>query len=221
MKRVFLLAAALCFITQLASAQKLKFGVQGGLNLANVQLDETGAIDYEASLRTAFNGGIFTQITFLNEKLILQPEIMYSAEGFVNTNNSATAGDDEVKTNLNFMNIPVTVLVRPTKFLNFQIGPEFGVLLRAVADGESVTDAFNRAELGLNVGIGTTIAKIVNLNVRYNRGLTKLYNGNAEELIGEEPGPGGSAGSVEVLNSMFTVSMGLNLSNLLGSGEEN
>ena len=218
MKKTMLFLLGFVMISQVSIAQKIKFGVQGGLNLANVQLDESGQIDYEASLRTAFNGGVFTQISFLNDKLLLQPEIMYSAEGFVNTNNQAQAGEEEVKTNLNFMNIPVTVIFKPTKFLNFQIGPEFGYLLKAAADGESVTDSFNKSELGLNLGVGTTIAGLVNLNVRYNRGLTKMYDGTAEELVGEEAS-GSSEGNVELLNSMFQVSMGLNISNLLGGSK--
>ena len=217
MKKILLCLLGITLCGHIATAQKLKFGVQGGFNLANVQLDETGQIDYEASLRTAFNGGIFTQVSFLNDKLILQPEIMYSAEGFVNTVNQSS-GDEEVKTSLNFMNIPVTLIFKPVKFLNFQIGPEFGYLLKGVANGEKVTDAFNRSELGLNLGVGTTISGLLNVNLRYNRGLTKLYDGSAEEMIGEEAS-GSSEGNVTALNNMFQVSLGLNLSNLLGGGK--
>lgn len=218
MKKIILCLLGITLLGQMASAQKLKFGVQGGFNLANVQLDETGQIDYAASLRTAFNGGVFTQIAFLNDKLILQPEIMYSAEGFVNTLEEGTAGERDVKTNLNFMNIPVTVIFKPVKFLNFQFGPEFGYLLKAAAGGEKVTDVFNRPELGLNIGVGTTVARFINVNVRYNRGITKMYDGTAEELIGETA-VGTSDGNVDLKNSMFQVSLGLNLSNLIGGKE--
>lgn len=218
MKKIILCLLAFVFCSQFATAQKLKFGVQGGLNLANVVLDETGNIDYKASLRTAFNGGIYTQIAFLNDKLLIQPELMYSAEGFVNTIDNASAGDNEVQTNMNFMNIPVTVIIKPTKFLNFQVGPEFGVLVKAVADGDNVKDAFNKSELGLNLGVGTTVAKILNVNFRYNRGLTKIYDGSPEELIGTTPGT--STGNVTILNNSFQVSLGLNLSNLLGGGDK-
>ena len=119
MKKVILSILAIAFCAQFATAQKLKFGIQGGLNLSNVSLDETGNVDYEATLRQSFNGGIYTQITLLNDKFVIQPELMYSAEGFVNKTGSSSSGDGEVETKMNFMNIPVTVMFKPTKFLEF------------------------------------------------------------------------------------------------------
>lgn len=214
-----MLGLALC--SQVAVAQKLRFGLKGGFNLANVQLDETGNIDYKASLKTAFNGGIYTQITFLKDKIILQPELMYSAEGFKATDNSNTSSNNnETQTNLNFMNVPVTVIFKPLKFLNFQIGPEFGYLLKAKAEGQSARDAFKKSELGMNLGLGTTLFKVLDVNVRYNRGLTKMYDGDGEEFDGEADTQSNPDGSVNVFNNMFQVSMGLNLTNLFNKNKD-
>ena len=110
-----------------------------------------------------------------------------------------------------------------TKFFNIQFGPEFGYLLKAVASGDvdksNVTEFYNRPELGLNMGIGTTIGGLVNVNLRYNRGLTKLFDGSTSEMAGEDGNSSGSqlpAGATEILNNMFQVSVGLNISSLLG-----
>lgn len=215
MKKIILCLFALTFFGHTTNAQKLKFGLQLGLNLADASLEqtETGQIDYEATLRTAFNGGIYTEISFLKDKLAIRPGIIYSAEGFVNNVERTTGQDEEVATNMNFMNIPMTIVYKPVKFLNIQFGPEFGYLFRAVADGETITDAFNQSELGLNFGLGTTVGKVLDINLRYNRGLTKTYDGSPEELIGEEASA--NSGNVSVLNNMFQVSLGLNISGLM------
>ncbi len=127
-----------------------------------------------------------------------------------------------METNLNFLNVPITLIFKPTKFFNIQFGPEFGHMLKAVAKGDfkktTVTDIYNRNELGLNLGLGTTIAKVVDINVRYNHGLTDLFDGSSAQLDGNE-GSSGSGnqipeGNVEIVNRMFTVNVGLNISGL-------
>jgi len=219
MKKIMLCLFTIAVFGQTAIAQKVKFGIQGGLNLANAQLEQsgTGNVDYDADLRTAFNGGIYAQFGFLKEKLFIQPGIMYSAEGFVNMVDRTAGQDEEVNTNLNFMNVPITFVYKPVKFLNIQFGPEFGYLLQAVADGEKVTDVFNRSELGLNLGIGTTLAGFLDVTVRYNRGLTKTYDGSQEEFVGDDPSLI-SNGNVTASSKMFQVSLGLNISNLMNKG---
>ena len=227
MKKIYLIFTFL-LCTQISQAQKLKFGIAGGLNMAEVKFDEGQQVDIESTLKTAFNGGIYAQISLLKDKIILQPEIMYSAEGFVSKiddTDNMSSDEKEVETNLNFLSVPVTVIIKPTKFFNIQLGPEFGYLLKAVAKGDvdktTVTDFYNRPELGLNLGLGITIGGLVNVNLRYNKGLTKLFDGNTSELEGEE-NPNMSElpeGTTEILNNMFQISVGLNISQLLGGGE--
>lgn len=204
MKKTLLLLLVSFFSLESSYAQKVSFGIAGGLNMTKVEFDDNNEVDFEKQLKTSFNGGIYTQISLLKDKLFLQPQLMYSAEGFVskvqNTDNGNPDSEEkELETNLNFLNIPITLIFKPTKFLNFQFGPEFGHMLKAVAKGDfketTVTDIYNQNELGLNLGIGTTIAQVVDINVRYNHGLTDLFDGSSSQLDGSE-GSGGSGNQV-------------------------
>jgi hypothetical protein len=228
MKKTTLLLLVSFFCLETSSAQKLSFGIAGGLNMTSVQFDDNDEVDFGSTLKSSFNGGVFAQISLLKDKLILQPQIMYSAEGFVSkVQDTDSSNGTESETNLNFLNVPIILIFKPTKFFNIQFGPEFGRMLKAVAKGDvnktTVTNIYNQNELGLNLGLGTTIAKVIDVNVRYNHGLTNLFDGNSSQLDGNEGTTGSGAeipeGKVQISNRMFTVNLGLNISGLFRGKE--
>ncbi|MEP5340430.1 MAG: outer membrane beta-barrel protein [Algibacter sp.] len=78
------------------NAQDVEFGVKGGLNFATITGDNTTS----DQIVTAFNFGTMVEIK-ISEKFSLQPELMYSGQGY------STDGSDNLIA-LNYLNVPLT-----------------------------------------------------------------------------------------------------------------
>ncbi len=123
-KTIICLVAAvmtLCATTG-AKAQKVGFGVKGGLNLSTWTQDES-------KWRVGFHVGGFANIKF-NKMFAIQPELMYSMEGNAWDANADFLGlvkaSLECKTTTHKLVVPVMVQVTPIKELTFEVGPQFG-----------------------------------------------------------------------------------------------
>ena len=95
MKKIILSALAV-FVFGFTNAQEVKFGLKGGLNVANI----TGDIEDNSS-KVGFHVGGFAEIK-VSEKFSVQPELLFSTQGtkfdFEGTN---------VNFNLSYLNIPI------------------------------------------------------------------------------------------------------------------
>ena len=87
----FLLTAALLFCTVLGFSQT-KFGVKGGLNFANIELESNDFEDFSfsPSSRTSFHIGGFAEIG-LGSTFVFQPALLLSGKGY-KLDYSATEG---------------------------------------------------------------------------------------------------------------------------------
>ena len=108
MKKTILVAVALLGFgisfaqEEVKSVADVKFGVKGGMNLANIVGDDAG----DANNYVGFNAGFFVEIPITN-KLTFQPELIYSAqgsksEGTVNVEGTLVNFDATLK--LNYIN---------------------------------------------------------------------------------------------------------------------
>lgn len=193
-KTIICLVAAvmtLCATTG-AKAQKVGFGVKGGLNLSTWTQDES-------KWRVGFHVGGFANIKF-NKMFAIQPELMYSMEG-----NAWKIESPEVAgyyTNLNYhttahkLIVPVMFQFTPIRELTLEAGPQFGfnLSLKGHLDVDSNIpealwpddlrdgdidyddDSYNTFELGLALGARFNIAKNMSVGARYVYGLTPLVD---------------------------------------------
>jgi len=60
-----------------ADSKAVQFGVKGGVNSATISGDDIN----DAKSRTSFNVGVLAEIP-ITERLSIQPEVMYSGQGF-------------------------------------------------------------------------------------------------------------------------------------------
>lgn len=193
-KTIICLVAAvmtLCATTG-AKAQKVGFGVKGGLNLSTWTQDES-------KWRVGFHVGGFANIKF-NKMFAIQPELMYSMEG-----NAWKIESPEVAgyyANVNYhttahkLIVPVMFQFTPIRELTLEAGPQFGFNLSLkghmdvdtnipeallpddLRDGDIDydDDAYNTFELGLALGARFNIAKNMSVGARYVYGLTPLVD---------------------------------------------
>ena len=198
----------------------LKLGVRLGLNRSAIAFKDGGGIDLETTAKTAINGGLYLRWYLLKGRVIIQPEMLYSREGFTYDSTLVSNADQEnVRANFSLMNMPVSIIVRPFKNFNIQLGPSISYMMQAVQksdniDKENINELMNRAEVALNFGVGVRVLKIFNINLRYKRGLTPITKGEVDEL---QSNP---LSAVDLFNEMFQVSVGLNFPGKDGFGND-
>ena len=196
MKKATLFAAlcALLLSINLSFAQpEFHLGVKGGLNIANVRTD----IDTDG--KAGFHAGAFA--TFKFGKIGLQPELVFSQQGFAFDSQSTL--DIETDFNISYINVPIVLKVYLVKGINLQVGPQIGFAIKSeletTAAGNTVTidikEDIRDTDLSLAMGAGVDLPFGLNLAARYNLGFSD--NDKDQSITGDE-----------MKNRVFQVSVG-------------
>jgi hypothetical protein len=179
MKKLIVLAAAICFSTAAFSQAQFSIGLKAGPNFAN--LDPQGSVGSNYNNRTGFHGGAFALLKFT--KVGIQPEVLFSQQG-----SKFKLNDSDVEANYNYFNIPVMIKLYTIAGINLQVGPQFGF----VAGGEKITttaagvkttedakDVLKGSDISAALGVGWDLPFGLSIDGRYNLGLTKIASGSA------------------------------------------
>jgi Outer membrane protein beta-barrel domain len=160
------------FTLQLASAQT-QFGIKGGANFSNL----TSNADYQNKVLVGVNAGIFAKIP-LNKLFAVQPEIYFTTKGSEFTYQNGFI-EGTTKFELNYIEVPVLLVVNLTNNFNFHIGPYASYLISSKVKNTSEnnfnfedninTDDFNTFDAGMALGLGVDV-KSFGFGVRYNLG---------------------------------------------------
>lgn len=171
MKKTIILLVALSAILPTFGQGTFKFGISGGLNVADISSDKTASL-------IGFHGGILTEVKFPVE-LGVEGGLLYSMKGAKvegNNNNPFNLQVEEVDYRLSYLDVPMVVKLYLLKVLSIQGGPQFSYLLSADYDGNDVKDNLNSADVSAIVGLGVDVSKF-RASVRYNFGLTEIADG--------------------------------------------
>ncbi|MFV5693110.1 porin family protein [Flavobacterium sp. LT1R49] len=180
----FLIIALFIGIASTINAQenathKSNGGIKGGYNLAAVSFDGEG----ETEQRHSFHVGIYGE-SFISKSFSIQPELMYSQQGYVITNSNGTFTQK-----LNYINLPLMFKAYPSQNFFLEAGPQIGL---AVSHKEEYDGLFsssqqydpNSFDWGVNFGGGFKTDSGVSLGVRYHLGLGDLYDeGKAQNRV--------------------------------------
>ena len=154
-------------------------GIKGGYNLAAVSFDGDG----ETEQRHSFHIGVYGE-SFISESFSIQPELMYSQQGYVITNSNGTFTQK-----LNYINLPLMLKAYPSQNFFLEAGPQIGL---AVSHKEEYDGLFsgsqeydpNSFDWGVNFGGGFKTDSGISLGVRYHLGLGDLYDeGKAQNRV--------------------------------------
>ncbi len=198
MKKLILSVAFLATMTMGQAQENEKtnnqvtFGVKGGVNISSAVFDDS-VQDIVSSVSSVVgaNLGMFTNIP-LGKKFAFQPEVLFSMQGFnyVFYQGNYTA---DVKTKLNYINIPLNFQFNVIDKVYVEAGPQFDFLVGAKGDytskdnySNSVTtvndrdlkDNYKALVFGVNFGAGYKINDNISANVRYCLGLSPANEGN-------------------------------------------
>jgi hypothetical protein len=150
---------------------KSNAGIKGGYNLAAVNYDGQG----ETGQRHGFHVGVYGE-EFISENFSIQPELMYSQQGYEIRDNNGTFTQK-----LNYINLPVMLKAYPSKNFFLEAGPQIGLAIshKEVYDGLfSGSQEYdpNNFDWGMNFGGGFKTDSGISLGVRYHLGLGDLYD---------------------------------------------
>lgn len=199
MKKIILTVAAV-FAFGFANAQETKFGVKGGLNVANL----SGDIEDNSS-KVGFHVGGFVEIK-VSDKFSVQPELLFSTQG-TKLEESGTNYSYESNLNLSYLNIPVMAKYYVAEGFSLEAGPQIGFLTTAKSDftatesgitvsgDEDVKDDFESIDFGFNFGAGYDFTENLSAGLRYNLGLSNIAKTD-------------SGDDFKLSNNVFSVSLG-------------
>jgi len=183
---VFIIAFGFNITSAIAQGDNpLRFGIKGGINFTNLYAQDVD----DSKMATGFNVGLFAKLPITN-MVSLQPEIYYTAKGGEVTYKGAFAVGT-VRFDLDYIEVPLLLVVNITEKFNFHAGPYAAFLIRGKVNNESGvtlfnfedldTGDFNTFEAGVAVGAGIDF-KAVSFGARYNYGLTNV--GKEREFFG-------------------------------------
>ena len=206
MKKTILAVALLAtFLTSNAQEtnSKTTFGAKAGLNVSSASVDRGYDTDI-SSLVGVYVGG-FANFK-LDEKWAVQPELLFSTQGFKEyDNDGGYIYDDKIK--LTYINLPVSFQYIVASKFNVEAGPQVDFLLSGKADGKyydpmfdetqtqnnvDIKDSLKSVVFGFNFGAGYAITPKLSANIRYHLGLSE-----ADDLEG-----------VKVKNRNFQIGLG-------------
>lgn len=170
MKKLLLTIIIVVFTVIGMSAQS--FGAKAGLNIANV----SGDIEDNNAL-AGLNIGVFVEFE-LSESVFLQPELLYSAQGFKEKSEGISV---DFKTE--YLNIPVMFKFAVADDFNLEAGPQVGFLLSAKILGIDMKDEMESVDFGANLGFSYDFTENVFAGARYYFGFTDLAKDNEGDPI--------------------------------------
>ncbi|WP_426094646.1 porin family protein [Flavobacterium sp. DSR2-3-3] len=162
-----------------STVHKSNGGIKGGYNLAAVSFDGDG----ETEQRHGFHIGVYGE-SFISESFSIQPELMYSQQGYEITNSSGTFTQK-----LDYINLPLMLKAYPSKNFFLEAGPQIGLAISHKEEYEGLFSGSqqydpNNFDWGMNFGGGFKMDSGISLGVRYHLGLGDLYDeGKAQNRV--------------------------------------
>ncbi|WP_417890205.1 porin family protein [Xanthomarina gelatinilytica] len=191
MKKLILITGLFIFSTTLLHAQAdskaIQLGVKGGVNSTKITGDD---ID-DVKSRTSFNVGLLAEIP-ITQRLSLQPEVMYSGQGFdvkeIDQDNIFDTNEN-IEYQLDYIQVPVLLKAYLVKGLSIEAGPQFGFKIHEELDFQPNNDGgdieineddsyVKDFDTGLVLGTAYKFDNGFFVNGRYNMGLTNIFEDN-------------------------------------------
>jgi len=155
-----------------------QLGVKGGVNITKID-----GKSFSDEFSYGYHAGAFA-ILKLSDHVQVQPEVLFNQyNSKVDTSFSNVFNTKNLKdVKLNYLSIPLILDLTPAKFITFQVGPQFGVLLDKHKNlFENGKDAFSGGDLSLLGGVQLNLGAF-KLSGRYVIGLTNINDaGNSDK----------------------------------------
>lgn len=143
MKKVILSVLFLIVTQSLLSQENSNndgsFGIKGGLNYSTVT---KGDFDEGLDPRTSFYLGFFGEIPLVENVFSIQPEFIYSRQGFEN-NFSLLGNNYKTTYKIDYINMPILAKIYLGDVFAIEAGPQFGLKINENIESDNSTTETN------------------------------------------------------------------------------
>lgn len=170
MKQLFLLLIILITSTTIASAQLVRFGVKGGINInASDFVLKNGNIDNQllsaAKNHAGYHVGLVTRFNL--GALYVQGDVLYVRNAY-----EYNLSEGKIKIKENRLSIPAVVGLN-ILFLRVYAGPKFDFnlgqdLTKTLTNADAIKHSFDNRWLGYQLGVGADLFKRISIDFNYN-----------------------------------------------------
>lgn len=193
MKKIYFLIVGLSLISTTKAQTAL--GIRGGTNLSNVS--KSHASDNKTTYRFGSTAGIYTTIK-LNNNLFIQPELLYSSEGYKRTITPSNDLRISYHVHSHYLNLPVLVKYKLNNGIVFELGPQASYLMGGhikyqynyintedvaveYSEKEDIKGDTTRSfEFAGVIGVGYELKGGYSINARFTQGITNfIHSSNA------------------------------------------
>ena len=149
-----------------------QLGVKGGVNITKID-----GKSFADEFNYGYHAGAFATIK-INNHIQIQPEVLFNQFNTkADTSFSAVYNVKNLKdVKLNYLSVPLLLNLSPAKFISFQVGPQFGILLdkhqTLLQNGQT---AFASGDLSMVGGVQLNLGGI-RLSGRYVVGLSNIHD---------------------------------------------
>lgn len=162
MKKLYIFFLPLIMLFNEARAQEVELGAKAGMNVSNL-----GKSGYLARIGYHVGGTAeFITTPFFS----IQTELVYSLQG------AAIDRSQNIYLNYHYLNLPVLAKAYFYEDASFEIGMQYGFLMKAVNKSDVYTDEItsqvNRNDFAAVFGLNYKLGDRFNFGLRYNLGIT-------------------------------------------------
>lgn len=177
MKTKLLSLAVLILIASAANAQKINLGFKGG-----AAINKLSGKSFKDEFSFGYHVGGFLEIG-IGKKIGIQPEVIFSQSNVDTSSSFSTVYQfkklDKVK--LNYLNIPILLNIKPSKYITLQAGPQFSVLMNKSSTVlQNGTQAFKGNDFSMLAGVQVNIMHL-GIYGRYAIGLNSINDIDNQE----------------------------------------
>ncbi|ALD22428.1 porin family protein [Hymenobacter sp. DG25A] len=188
------------------------FGIKAGVNFADIRgADKKNYTNTENY--TAFHAGFYSQFSF-SEKFSLQPEILYSRQGFKGGTPTNTSSETR---RLDYLQVPVLLVYNFLDNVSIHVGPQVSLLTkvkegdldRKISNEQSSNGAYvydysySSLDYGLAGGVEARVGP-ARIGGRYTAGLNDII---------KDPRTTGAQALTNIKNGVFQVYVGVGINN--------
>ncbi|MCB5245457.1 MAG: porin family protein [Candidatus Cloacimonadaceae bacterium] len=185
MKKSIILAVILIVSMSISFAQPY-FGFKGGLNVANVSINNDEEVDTD--VRYGYHGGLFMQYP-LGAHFIIEPALLYSQKGYERTIEIPIIEDIETKINMDYIELPLAlkfdiniseVHIQPA------VAPRVGyaIITQYLENDEEMDfpEDPNLFDYGVDLGLDISFQNQFLIGARYSLGLADIYDDDNDDV---------------------------------------
>lgn len=173
---ILLLLSFLVWSDDATAQRRFEGGLTVGMNASQINGD-----DFAGYNKFGIRGGVRAN-TILGDRSYVMLEILFSHRGSASVTNDLVL--DKVKINTNFIEVPVLFSYKDWEMEDYykmhgHIGLSYSRLINVTTEGSlyvNETDNFNDNMLGFVLGASFFATKNLSFDLRFNRGITWLYN---------------------------------------------